>query len=606
MGALPEELLPLPKDRWDPVAARGLSGRDEAIFRSHLVGSESALAKEGGGNFSVKGTVTDHCGRSTRVLWMSAWGCDGATTTDEDFPALRLDELLALRERDRLDEQEMVTHLVACGVTGEQRRPGIETLTHAFIPAAHVDHSHPDAVIALTSFPEGRKLAEEEFGDEAIWFDYRQFDIGVARELADRIAANPRCRFVLLANHGLFTWADTSEQCYRNSLEAVARSVAALGRVPRGPLDLGGRAVPALSGERAEAVLAEVLPALRGACFEGERGPVLQVDRSAATEEFVSSAQGPRASLRGPGCPDHLVTVGYRPLILGALTDPGRETVTALADGVERHRAWYRSYYEENITEAGRVGGRRSDAPRALVLPGIGVVTQGADAAAARLRRDHYRQTMTVVRVTEAVGGYLSLTEAQGVADEYWPLMRLKPQLKAADGLLAGKVVLVLGAGEASPDAAAVAELLAAQEAHVALAAGDRAAAERICGTYGERRVVALPGGGADPVRAAVLAYGGFDVVLDLAGGGRPDRTGAALDVMARQGHGGTFLLVAETSSAALRWAAAELDGRGAEHDVSAHAVATADPAALAETIVFLGGARRTRWQSISLEAAGR
>ena len=220
------QLFVRPVDRWDAAAAETLSGRDEVVYRSHMVGGDPALTREGGGNASAKGTVLDHRGLPTRVLWMSAWGCDCATTTGDDFPALRLDDLLELRRGGPMNEAEMVDYLADCGLRGEQRRPGIETLTHAFIPATHVDHCHPDAVIALTSFPDGRARADEEFGDEAIWFDYRQFDVDVARELADRITASPRCRFVLLANHGLFTWAEDSEECYHNTLEAVARCTA--------------------------------------------------------------------------------------------------------------------------------------------------------------------------------------------------------------------------------------------------------------------------------------------------------------------------------------------------------------------------------------------
>ncbi|GGO61249.1 class II aldolase/adducin family protein [Nonomuraea cavernae] len=610
-----DELFVPPVDRWEPEAAQ-LTGRDAVLHRSHLVGADPALTKEGGGNFSAKGIVSDHRHRITRVLWMSAWGCDGAATTPADFPALRLDDLLELRASGPLSENGMIDYLVDCGLRGEQRRPGIETLTHAFIPYPHVDHCHPDAVIALTSFPGGRQAADAEFGDEAIWFDYRQFDVGVARELADRIAARPGCRFVLLANHGLFTWADSSEECYRNSLEAVERATRAVRKAVRRPPDLGGQSVSPPAPEVATDLLGELLPAMRGALSAGTPGVVLHLDRSDEAVRFASSARGPRCTQDGPSCPDHLVTVGYRPLVLdvtpaGTRTESNRTSadvgaesnrtmadVGAVLDGIERHRRWYNDYYERHVPLTARGLGRRGDAPRAIVLPGLGAVTAGPDAAKARLCADHLAQTMTVIRAADAAGGYVSLSEAQGAADEYWPLMRLKPQLRPPDGPLAGKVFLVAASDEAC--ATTVADRLAASGAHVALAAelprrqaGMAASAAEICARHGERRAVALPSPASDPeaaVRDAVLAYGGFDVFIDLTRSG--GLASAALAVFDRQRRRGSVLLARDGRTAGeleLEIGRLEADAEG-RFGLTVNAVATADPVAVAEAALFLAG----------------
>lgn len=608
MGGIAATLLPESQNQWEPAAAGELSGRDEVVHRSHLVGSDAALTKEGGGNFSAKGVVTDHRGRATDVLWMSAWGCDGAVTTPEDFPVLRLDDLRLLRHGGPVSETAMIDHLLACGMRADQPRPGIETLTHAFLRATHVDHCHPDAVIALTSIPDGRERAQAEFGEEAIWFDYRQFDVDVARELADRVEANPRCRFVLLANHGLFTWADTSEECYRNSLEAVARATRALDAALRRPADLGGTAVAPLPKDTATRVLADVLPVMRGELSRGTPGVVLHLDRSPEAVAFASSVRGPGLSLRGPACPDHLVTVGHRPLVLPALGAPGDQAARAATDGIQRHREWYDRYYEENVTGDARSLGRRSDAPRAVVLPGIGVVTSGSDAAKARLCRDHYAQTMTVVRIADAAGGYVALSEAQGAADEYWPLMRLKPQLLAAEGRLAFKVALV--ACTDASRAIAVAERLAHDGAHVLLAGGDvarvRAAAERITRAYGERRAVAFTGRPEEAeavVRAAVLTFGGMDIVVDMSLPCRVAR--AALPVLARQQMGGAVLLGNVTGDAGdaseLKDTVSELTTSPEARGLTVNAVESTDALAIGEAAVFFSGPGAQAWTGTTL-----
>jgi rhamnose utilization protein RhaD (predicted bifunctional aldolase and dehydrogenase) len=587
-----------PVDRWDATTAARLSGRDEVIYRAHLVGGDRALTREGGGNASAKGFEIDHRGSLTRVLWMSAWGCDCATATEDDFPALRLDDLLLSRDSGPMSETEMIDYLAACGMLGEQRRPGIETLTHAFIPATYVDHCHPDAVIALTSFPEGREWAENEFGDEAIWFDYRQFDVDVARELADRIEADPRCRFVLLANHGLFTWADDSESCYRNTLEAVERATLALDRATNRRPDLGGRATEPLPEDVSAHVLGEILPVLRGALSAESAGTILHVDRSARAVEFASSARGPELALRGPACPDHIVTAGYRPLVLDAISTPDNAAMSHVLDGVRQHRQWYESYYERHITAAGRALGRRDSAPHVIVLPGIGVVCAGIDAAKARLCADHFEQTMTVVRGVDAAGEYVSLTEAQGVADEYWPLMRLKPQLRSAQGALAGRIVLVASEQGDGRDAVATADALAAQEAHVVIAGADpaRAAEADLVGRYAERRVVIVPGtfDGPGLLRDAVLVHGGFDVVIDLTRQGRV--VPSVLPVFARQGLGGLVVLVRPAAGGVdPRPEAARLTADGLPEDVHVSVIVADRPDAIGEAAAFLAASRTWR-----------
>src|SRR5260370_31821279 len=164
MGAL--HGMPAPEDKWGgPASGEGLL--ETLVYRSNLLGADRSLATQGGGNTSSKGRMVDHAGREQRVLWVKGSGTDLASITEAGFPALRLEEILPLRERASMDDATMVEYLLRCGLTPNQPRPSIETLLHAFIPAAHVDHTHPDAIIALTSSPGGRSLAEETFGSEA-------------------------------------------------------------------------------------------------------------------------------------------------------------------------------------------------------------------------------------------------------------------------------------------------------------------------------------------------------------------------------------------------------------------------------------------------------
>src|SRR5439155_20824849 len=270
----------------------------------------------------MKETTLDHTGRETRVLWVKGSGTDLATIGAGGFAALRLDDLLPLRSRASMDDAEMVDYLRRSGLVPDQPRPSIETLLHAFVSAAHVDHTHPDAVIALTSTPEGRRLAEEAYGDEAVWLDYQRPGFAMSKRIAELLEANPQATAVLLERHGLVTWGDTSEQAYRSTLAVIARAAEALERAGGARLGLGGPKVRTLDDAEADDVLAAALPPLRAALLPDGGGLVLEVDRSAEAVAFAASTRAPEVSQIGAPCPDHLINTKHRPLV--ADFDPDR------------------------------------------------------------------------------------------------------------------------------------------------------------------------------------------------------------------------------------------------------------------------------------------
>ena len=229
--------IPVPEDRWDESAAADLGVLDGLVRRSNLLGADRALANIGGGNTSSEGSVLDHAGRETRVLWVKGSGTDLATITAGGFAALRLDEILPLRRREAMDDAEMVAYLRRCALDPETPRPSIETLLHAFVRAPHVDHTHPDAVIALTSAPRGPELAAEAFGDEAVWLPYQRPGFAMSRVIAELLDANPKARAVLMEKHGLVTWGQTGEESYRSTIEFVSRAAEAVRRAaPAAPV----------------------------------------------------------------------------------------------------------------------------------------------------------------------------------------------------------------------------------------------------------------------------------------------------------------------------------------------------------------------------------
>jgi rhamnulose-1-phosphate aldolase/alcohol dehydrogenase len=517
-----------PVDRWDDDAARALSPLEALVYRSRLLGLDRTLANQGGGNTSAKGTLVDHAGRRQRILWVKGSGTDLAAISERGFAALRLDEILPLQGRDAMDDAAMVEYLLRCAVEPSQPRPSIETLLHAFVPAEHVDHTHPDAVIALTSSPEGRQLAADAFGDEAVWLDYQRPGFAMSKRIAELLEAAPSARAVLLEKHGLVTWGYTPEESYKNTIEFVTRAAHALEQAGNGHFGLGGPKVAELGDDDVVALLVGSLPALRGALLADADGVVLEVDRSPEAVAFVSSVRGPEVSQVGAPCPDHLIHTKHKPLAVRF--DPASDGPEALAsafrEGVEAYAAWYRDYYQRNVDEETGQFPIDPAGPRVVLVPGVGIVTSGIDASKARTARDLYHRAVAVQDAADAVGGFRSLSEAEAFAIEYWPLERYKLAQAPPRGELAGRVAVVTGG--ASGIGRASARLLAERGAHVVIAdlngKGAQDVADELIATHGLRRALALSVDVTDEravermIAESVRAYGGVDVLVASAG----------------------------------------------------------------------------------------
>jgi len=259
---------------------------DALVERSRRIGADAALVLHGGGNTSSKLLEHDHTGRERRVLRIKGSGSDLATCEARDFPGLWLDELLPLREREAMEDEEMVAYLARCMVEPDAPRPSIETLLHAFLPAAHVDHVHADAICALANAPDPEAAVHDALGEDIAVVPYRRPGF----ELSKRVAEHAGARAVVLAHHGLVTWGDTHEESYALTRELVDRAAAYVGLRP---VEVVRREAASLVG-------------LRGRLSQ-ERKQVLAVD---AAQEAIADRDdaGEIASMRST--PDHMLRIG--------------------------------------------------------------------------------------------------------------------------------------------------------------------------------------------------------------------------------------------------------------------------------------------------------
>src|SRR6478735_5101164 len=277
------------------------------VLASHLLGADRAVSNFGGGNTSAKGTAADHTGREIPVMWVKGSGSDLATMGAEHFTGLKLDEVLPLLDRDEMSDEDMVAYLARCQLDPRMPRASIETLLHAFVPAPHVHHTHPDGINVLAGTADGERLIAECFGDEAAWIPYIRPGFTLSKQVGLAVRENPGLKLVVLAKHGLIVWGETAEEAYRKTIEVINQAVEFVNTRTGDVARFGGRkAEPAGS-------LTDLLPAIRGA-VSSERAKVLTVDTSERVLEFVCSEQAERLVQVGAPCPDHLVHTKRLPL----------------------------------------------------------------------------------------------------------------------------------------------------------------------------------------------------------------------------------------------------------------------------------------------------
>ncbi len=475
----------------------GTSEIDRLVARSRLIGSDRSLVLHGGGNTSTKLLETDHLGRERRVIRIKGSGADLATADSRHFPGLWLDEVLPLRAREAMNDEEMLAYLSRCVVDPAAPRPSVETLLHAFLPAAHVDHVHADAICALANAPDPEQAVHEALGDDIGVVEY----IRPGFELSCRVADLSDRRAVVLAHHGLVTWGETHEESYGLSLELVARA--------RDFLAARG-ADPSVTMRPAEADAAETfLVRLRGRLSRVQR-QVLAID---AGQLDLASRPDADAIAAARGTPDHMLRIGSRSCVLAVEGDV-EAPVGAFEDAS-------RAVYERQAgTDAPPM---QSPEPRVFLVSGLGCVAAAPSAAGARMRLELAAHShRTTAATLDAFGGSSWLDEREVFEFDYWPLELYKLTLAPPPPELAGSIVVVTGA--ASGIGRAVALDLAARGAHLVLADIDGA---KLAETHAElpgEQTVSVAGDLTDAavvdevVGCAVAVFGGIDGVVLNAG----------------------------------------------------------------------------------------
>ncbi|OBV39593.1 bifunctional rhamnulose-1-phosphate aldolase/short-chain dehydrogenase [Janthinobacterium psychrotolerans] len=512
---------------WDDAHAATLSEPELLLYRSNLLGSDMRITNFGGGNTSAKITMTDPLtGEQAEVLWVKGSGGDLGSIKLDGFSTLYMDKLNALKGRYRglALEDEMVAYLPHCTFNLNPRAASIDTPLHAYIARKHVDHMHPDAVIAIAACANSKALTQKIFEGELGWLPWQRpgYDLGLKLEALSQ--SQPRLKGIILEGHGLFTWGDTAKSCYEVTLAIIKRAEDWLAANTKQPAFGGAKVSPLPSEERA-ALAQRLMPLLRGKISQDEY-KLGHFDDSANVLDFVCSNDLLPLAALGTSCPDHFLRTKIRPFVIDF--DPANpdfdKLVAGLDDALAAYRADYIAYYTR--CKHDNSPAVRDANPIIYLIPGVGMLSFAKDKATARIAGEFYVNAINVMRGANGVDTYVGLPEQEAFDIEYWLLEEAKLQRMPKPKSLAGRIALVTG-GAGGIGQAVARQLLqegacvmltdidggALEEAEQALlkVAGRDSIATVRANITAEHEVEAI-------LNAAALRFGGVDLLVSNAG----------------------------------------------------------------------------------------
>lgn len=491
------------------------------LYRSNLLGADLTVTNFGGGNTSAKIVEQDPLtGKPVEVLWVKGSGGDIGSMGRDGFATLYQEKLIALESHysGAEDDDKMVGFLPHCTFNLNGRAASIDTPLHSLLPYRHIDHVHPDAIIALAASSGGEAATRELWGDEIGWLPWKRpgFTLGV--QIRDFAQANPQAKGAMLAGHGIICWAETAKECYNQTIKLIADAAHYLNSKMAGGPAFGGGKVEVRQNRKD--IAAKLMPRLR-ALMLGERRKVGHYSDDEATLEFVGSNEFERLAALGTSCPDHFLRTKIAPLTL----DPARlEDAAYLEQSIAHYRDFYAAYYQR--CKRPNSPPMRDANPVVVLVPGVGRMTFAKDKSTARIAGEFYLNAINVMRGAEAIGKYIALDEQEAFDIEYWLLEEAKLQRMPAPKEMVGRIALVTGG--AGGIGAAVAERLLKEGACVMLADLDAGSVENVRGQLSAKFGTDVVGAVTcdvtkeDQVGAAIAAcareFGGLDMLVANAG----------------------------------------------------------------------------------------
>ncbi|WP_114748099.1 bifunctional aldolase/short-chain dehydrogenase [Pleomorphovibrio marinus] len=514
---------------WDHKKEKELGDDQVALllYRSNILGADLRITNYGGGNTSCKTMEKDPLsGKETEIMWIKGSGGDIGTLTRSGLAGLYQDKLHALKNvyRGLEFEDEMVELFNHCIYDLDSKAPSIDTPLHAFLPFKHIDHLHPDAAIAIAASKEGEKITEELFEGQIAWVPWQRPGFDIALKLEKAVKDNPGIRGIMLGGHGLFTWADTSYECYVNSLEIIEKASQYLEENygKKRPV-FGGQKVKALAPEARKDQAAILAPLLRGLASSYNRMIGHFTDNESVLE-YINSNDLEKLAPLGTSCPDHFLRTKIRPLVLDIPADKDLNDTSSIKEYLEKefqkYREYYTKYYEDHKRDNSPA--MRDSNPVVIIWPGVGMFTYAKNKQTARVASEFYLNAINVMKGAEAISEYVALPLQEAFDIEYWLLEEAKLQRMPKEKPLSRKIALVTGG--AGGIGKAIADRLAKEGACVFITDISKERLDEAVATYDKDtgHGVVMDVSKADQITSATkavsLKFGGLDIVVNCAG----------------------------------------------------------------------------------------
>ena len=514
---------------WDPKKEAELGEDQVALFlyRSNLLGSDLRITNYGGGNTSCKTIERDPLTHEdVEVMWIKGSGGDIGTLQRSGIAGLYNQRLHDLKKvyRGLEHEDEMVALFNHCIYDLDSRAPSIDTPLHGLLPFKHIDHLHPDALIAIAAAEDSQKITKEIWGDTMGWVPWQRpgFDLGLQLEAC--LNNNPGIRGIVLGSHGVFTWGETSYESYINSLEVIeAASQYIEDQIAKNGSVFGGQKINSLSSDQRKDKAAQLAPLLRGLC-SSENAMIGHFTDDDKVLEYINSNDLERLAPMGTSCPDHFLRTKIKPLILNLAPDEDlsddQKILDKISNSFEQYRKDYQDYY--NACKHPNSPAIRDANPVVILYPGVGMFTFAKNKQTARVASEFYINAINVMRGAEAISQYTSLPRQEAFDIEYWLLEEAKLQRQPNEKPLSRKVALVTGSGGGI--GRAIADKLIAEGANVVFTDVSEDYLKEATSAYssdqaiGSHCDVTQADSLAQAVQKACLQFGGLDIVVHSAG----------------------------------------------------------------------------------------
>ena len=416
---------------WQEEESRRFAHSDLAmrVYTSRLLGRSDELVLHGGGNTSVKSTQTNIFGQEEDILFVKGSGWDLKTIEEEGFSPARLQTLLRLGRLPSMTDTEMARELKASMTNPNSPSPSIEAILHALIPCKFVDHTHTDAVVALSNSPEGKEILEALYGKTVLILPYIMPGFVLATQVyeATKEIDWANLEGIVLMHHGLFTFNDDAKESYDKMIELVTKAEDHLKSI--GAFDKLAEAVY----QPSSADYLSLAQARQAASLHHKAPMLASWKMDSKNVGFSSLENIDDIATRGPLTPDHTLQTKRTPAILA---DNPSEGVNTFAED-------YLKYFEKNNDGSLSC---LDPAPRYAIWKGKGTVVFSANTKKKKIISDMVEHTIRAIQWGEALGGWTVLSEEEIFELEYWELEQAKLKLAPAKSEFDGKIALVTGA----------------------------------------------------------------------------------------------------------------------------------------------------------------